>query len=65
MTDKMFAIQDSLKGLWSRVVVNASPLLEKIKIIRNFEKRIVKKMNGSIKENGIWGSRLNHEVHKI
>jgi len=54
-----------LKGLWSRVVVNASPLLEQVKILHNFEKRTIEKMNGSIKENGMWGSRLDHEVHKI
>jgi len=60
-----------LKGLWSRVVVNASPLVETIKALCNFEKKkkkkksIIKKMNGSIKENDVWGSMLNYEVHTI
>ena len=52
-----------LKALWSRVIVKAGPLLENIKNIPYFKKkRVVRKMNGSIKENGMWGSRLNHEL---
>ena len=65
MTDKMCAKRNCPKGAVVSCGSEWCPLLEKVKMLRNFEKRIVKKMNASIKENGMWGPRLNHEVLKI
>jgi hypothetical protein len=34
-------------------------------MIRIFEKRILRRIYGPIKENGIWISRYNHELSKL
>jgi hypothetical protein len=34
-------------------------------VFRNFDRRIVRKICGPIKENGIWRSRVNRQLYKI
>jgi hypothetical protein len=53
MPDKMCAMQNSPKGGVVLCGVSVDPLLAKVKVLRTFEKRIVRKMNESIKENGM------------
>jgi hypothetical protein len=34
-------------------------------MLRIFEARILRRIYGPIKENGIWRSRYNHELYKV
>jgi hypothetical protein len=34
-------------------------------MLRIFERRVLRRINGPIEENGIWRSRYNHELHKL
>jgi hypothetical protein len=34
-------------------------------MLRIFESRIFIRIHGPIKENGIWGSRYNHELYRL
>jgi hypothetical protein len=46
--------------------VEASPSEGKMNICsESLKKRILRRIDGPIKENGMWKSRYNHELHKL
>jgi hypothetical protein len=45
--------------------VTAGPLKKDENMLRIFERRMLRRIYGPIKENCIWRSRYNHEIHKL